>query len=97
MKAIILLSVAALVSLASIAAWADPPAREAPRTRAECASLFMTLDTDADGRISRQEASADPVIASAFEDLNIGESGYMSIDEFLDACQKSGARPHRKP
>ena len=97
MKAIILVSAAALVGLALTAAWADPPARDAPRTRAECASLFMTLDTDADGRISRHEASADPVIASAFDELNIGDSGYMSLDEFLEACQKAGARPHRKP
>jgi Ca2+-binding EF-hand superfamily protein len=97
MKAITLLSAVALVSFASAAAWANPPAGDAPRSRAECASLFMTLDTDADGRISRHEASADPVIASAFDELNIGDSGYMSLDEFLEACQKAGARPHRKP
>jgi hypothetical protein len=51
----------------------------------------MTLDDDHDGRISRAEASADSVIAGAFEKLHLGEFGYMTVYEFMAACQKAGA------
>lgn len=91
-----IIAAATIGSFASLAAYANPAASDPPRSHAECASLFMTLDKDADGRISRSEASADPVIAEAFDGLQLGESGFMNVDEFMSACEGGRAHVHRK-
>lgn len=94
MKTQILVAVM-LIGVAPVVAFSDSPSSSAARTHAECASLFMTLDKDGDGRIARSEANADPAIAIAFEKLQLGDSGSMSVDDFMDACQKPAARPHQ--
>ena len=83
-----IVAAATVVALSSATAHAGEPHGATGRTRTECASLFMALDGDHDGRISRQEASADPAIASAFEELHLDEFGYMTVYEFMTACQK---------
>jgi hypothetical protein len=86
---------AVLVGAIAVAAHAQAPASVAPRTHAECASLFLKLDTDGDGLISRQEASADPFVTSIFAVHAPVEPDFLTAEEFMAACQKpAAARRH---
>lgn len=78
-----------LACFGSGVARADPPASDRSRSQPECAALFIALDKDSDGRISRLEASADPVIAGVFNSLPLDDSGALSIVDFMEACQKT--------
>ncbi len=54
-------------------------ARELPK--------FAELDTNEDGRLSVEEASADPSIASRFAQADLDRSGYLSREEFEQRSQ----------
>ncbi|HTC51396.1 MAG TPA: EF-hand domain-containing protein [Steroidobacteraceae bacterium] len=43
---------------------------------------FATLDTNHDGRISRQEALAAPDLYDAFDTLDVNHDGFLSPAEF---------------
>ncbi len=43
---------------------------------------FATLDTNKDGKISRQEARAAPDLADAFDALDTNHDGFLSPAEF---------------
>lgn len=43
---------------------------------------FIQLDTDSDGRISKDEAKADPRIAKRFQEADANGDGYLTLDEF---------------
>ena len=43
--------------------------------------LLEALDTDNDGRISLEEASADAALSSVFTDLDVNKDGYLSASE----------------
>jgi hypothetical protein len=58
-------------------------------TARECFALFKKLDVKGDRRISRDEAAAAPSIMRAFEDPAVGERGYLTPKEFLDACMRA--------
>lgn len=40
-----------------------------------------TLDGDADGRISIEEAASDPALSAVFADLDINKDGYLTAGE----------------
>ncbi len=78
---------------ASAIAWADAPLAVTSRTEAECASLFIKLDTNSDGVISRSEASADPVIARAFDLPALADATHLTVQQFMDVCRQPRAAP----
>jgi Ca2+-binding EF-hand superfamily protein len=43
---------------------------------------FESLDKNADGKISLDEASADPALFTAFKTLDTNKDGYLSKEEF---------------
>lgn len=43
--------------------------------------VMATLDTDNDGRISVEEASADASLSAVFAELDIDKDGYLSPSE----------------
>lgn len=44
---------------------------------------FLTLDTNADGRLSKDEAQADARVAEQFERGDEDQDGYLSVQEFV--------------
>lgn len=44
---------------------------------------FLALDTNADGRLSKDEAQADARVAERFEDGDADRDGYLSAQEFV--------------
>jgi len=72
----VLLCAAALVSTGAVAG------DDKEKDKSGSQGTFKTLDTDADGRISQQEASADSTLASNFSTLDTNADGYVSEREF---------------
>ena len=78
------------VGLASMAAGASAASPDgAPR--------FDKLDSNADGRLSREEAAAHSAIAQRFAQLDVNKDGFLSRDElaskrrgFCDASEAEG-------
>ena len=50
--------------------------------------LFNSLDTDADGMISKEEAEAHDVLYELFDSLDIDGDDFISLDEFAVANLK---------
>jgi len=92
-----ILGAAAVLGTFAVAANPQAPASVAPRTHAECASLFLRLDTDGDGRISRSEANADPFIAGILAARARGEPDNLTAEEFMAVCQKPAAAQRHAP
>ncbi len=46
------------------------------------APSFMQLDTNEDGRISKQEAEADTRVADRFQEADTDRDGQLSLEEF---------------
>ena len=44
---------------------------------------FLQLDTNADGRVSKDEAQADARVAEQFDDGDANRDGYLSVQEFV--------------
>ena len=91
----LVLGAAALIGAYAAAAYPQTRATVATRTHAECASLFLKLDLDGDGRISRAEASADPFVASIIAARPPGAPDDLTAEEFMAVCQKPPAA-HRR-
>ena len=64
-------------ALASTAAIAD----DTTRTK-ESADIFKTVDADADGKVSKQEAAANASFASNFSALDKDSDGFVTKSEF---------------
>ena len=47
------------------------------------APRFDTLDTNADGRLSREEAAAHSGTAQRFQQLDVNKDGFLSRDELV--------------
>ena len=75
------LALVAAFSLATTAAVAGA-------TSSERAPRFDRLDGNADGKLSRAEASARPELAQKFEQLDANKDGFLSRDE-LTAKRRS--------
>jgi hypothetical protein len=54
-----------------------------------CFALFQKLDVKGDRRISRDEATAVPPTMKAFNGPAVGERGYLTPKEFLNACTRA--------
>ncbi|MCB1772031.1 MAG: EF-hand domain-containing protein [Gammaproteobacteria bacterium] len=46
------------------------------------AEMFKSYDTDGDGMLSKDEAEAEPDLASSFEDGDDNDDGLLSLAEF---------------
>ena len=44
---------------------------------------FLQLDTNADGRVSKDEAQADARVAEQFDAGDANRDGYLSVQEFV--------------
>lgn len=88
---VLVTAVALLIGATAMANDGRTVASATPRTRAECASLFLKLDINGDGRISRAEGGADPVIASALAARAPGEPDDLTAEEFMAVCMKPAA------
>ena len=62
------------VALASMAA-------SARATSSDRAPRFDRLDSNADGRLSREEAAAHSAVAQRFEQLDVNKDGFLSRNE----------------
>lgn len=70
MKSLALVVAVCLSLTASIAAAAP-----------DSAQRFDQLDTNSDGKLSREEVAADPAMAQRFEQMDINKDGFLSRDE----------------
>ena len=59
---------------------ADKPA--AAQDKAAVESAYSKADTNADGRLSKEEAAALPAIGAKFEELDKNKDGALSVEEF---------------
>jgi hypothetical protein len=88
-----------LVAVAAIAAGAVTFADEPVLPPQDRDQAFRTVDVDDDGWITREEASADPVIEANFDHADRDEDGRLSLAEFkavpLNRSDQPG--PFRNP
>jgi hypothetical protein len=54
------------------------------------AASFAALDVDADGKLSKAEATVDPVLKKNFKSLDADKDGNLSAQEFASASQAGG-------
>lgn len=79
------IKVAALVALFSVmTAFAQTPARTAPD--------FSKLDTNHDGKLSKDEAMSDPTLSAKFTELDSDKDGLLSETEMNAAAKKRRER-----
>jgi Ca2+-binding EF-hand superfamily protein len=65
-------------------AYAEQPAAGAP----EAASVsFSQIDTDQDGRITKQEASSFSAVEVVFDDVDANKDGALDAEEFYGPQQ----------
>jgi hypothetical protein len=77
------------ISLAAAAALALPLAAQtqpqAPMDPSPAEAAFKRVDANADGKISRQEATAMPGLAAKFVELDRDKDGALTLAEFSTA------------
>lgn len=99
MKRYLMLSASALFCTATFAqSQATPPAagdEAAPSTM----SVFQSLDTNSDGRITADEAKGNPVVANAFTKADKNGDGAITQDEFMSSftTNRSSSAPPQSP
>ncbi|RDH95372.1 EF-hand domain-containing protein [Caldimonas thermodepolymerans] len=71
----------ALPAQAQVTAAAGAPGYASPGREA-IQRLFLRVDTDGDGRLSRQEAERLPAIAERFDEIDADHDGRLDPDEF---------------
>ena len=64
-----------------VAVWLGMTASIGNAASPEPGQRFEKLDTNADGRLSRQEAAAYPEIAQRFGQMDANKDGFLSRDE----------------
>lgn len=52
-------------------------------------AAFQRADTNADGRLSKEEAARMPAIGAKFAELDKNKDGFLSLDEFSAAFYKA--------
>ncbi len=76
---------AALVAAPLHAQMPQQPAQEPMKPEA----AFQRADTNADGRLSKEEAARMPAIGAKFAELDKNKDGFLSLDEFSSAFYKA--------
>ncbi len=74
---------------------ASPPEQSAPAQRSGGGATFESLDTNGDGKISREEAQANAGVASQFSRYDVNGDGFIERDEVNQANNPSGAPPQQ--
>lgn len=64
-----------------VAIWLGTTASIASAASSDRAQRFDRLDSNADGRLSREEVAAHPEIAQRFDQLDANKDGFLSRDE----------------
>ncbi len=64
---------------------ATPAAMPAAASKADAAAAFKRADTNADGKLSKEEAGSLPAIAARFDEFDKDKDGFLSMDEFMAA------------
>jgi Ca2+-binding EF-hand superfamily protein len=84
MSALLLLRQTGLVVLLAAASWsaAGEAKTLTARDRAAIEAAFAKVDTNNDGKLSRDEATAFPEFAPKFDGLDRNKDGLLSLDEF---------------
>jgi hypothetical protein len=79
-------SAAVLVCVGAAAQNQPSPSTEpAPSAAPSMLSIFDSLDTNQDGRISQDEAQASPVVSRSFSKADANGDGAISRDEFTSS------------
>ncbi|MCW7538390.1 EF-hand domain-containing protein [Aquabacterium sp. A7-Y] len=74
-----------LVTLGALAlgAHAQPAGNAAPAPKdSSITALFLRVDTNSDGKLSREEAARLPAISMRFDELDVDTDGALSATEF---------------
>jgi hypothetical protein len=64
------------------------PAKSAPEISARAQEAFTRADKNADGKLSKEEAAAMPVIAESFDKADVDKDGFLSKQEFAQLAQE---------
>jgi Ca2+-binding EF-hand superfamily protein len=71
-----------LIVLCSAALFATAAAANDPESAKDTKDNFATLDTDSDGKISKEEAAGSANLSSSFTMIDRNSDGYISKGEF---------------
>jgi Ca2+-binding EF-hand superfamily protein len=58
-------------------------AQKAPAQDASPPALFARIDTNSDGKVSKEEATRMPSVATRWEELDKNKDGWLSREEFV--------------
>jgi len=74
---------AAAVALAALLLPSVAAAQKAPPQDASPQALFVRIDTNSDGKVSKDEAARMPGVATRWEELDKNKDGALSREEFV--------------
>ena len=87
------LGLAATLCMAADPAPATPQATDAPKAHKGAAARFKEIDTNGDGKISRDEANAKaPRLAKRFDEIDTNKDGFITPDEMKAARARHQAQ-----
>jgi len=74
---------AAAVALAVLLLPSVAAAQKAPPQDTSPQALFARIDTNSDGKVSKDEAARMPAVATRWEELDKNKDGVLSREEFV--------------
>jgi Ca2+-binding EF-hand superfamily protein len=74
---------AAAVALAALLLPSVAAAQKAPQQDTSPQALFARIDTNSDGKVSKDEAARMPGVATRWEELDKNKDGALSREEFV--------------
>ena len=89
MKALIVLSAAAIFAMSATAAANRPAGNSSDKAAAAAQAKFKSLDRDRDGALDKREAKSDAAIAAQFNSLDINLDGYITRSEYMAYTERS--------